>query len=403
MNSTEQNITPKITQRQQVTLLGEDAAEMLREYHWRRAFNLFECLMKDDDHGTKSAQPSIIPYVPGARRSIVYYGNQANGSYNHHNQINKFKGLYYYAWSNGVRNEEDAGQRVLMASSPNGLVWSDPWVVLDVPEGSPWAHNCVALYTTDEAMYVVIMSEETEHDETVTGMRRIKPEDAYIDIYKSTDGKAFTKAASLEKEIKWIFEAPRFTKNGELMCICATKTQGSGALIWQDGDICSTPKRVNITQPDGAWFPYGESTWYQLDSGRIIVFWRDESASCRLYWNYSDDGGHSFSTPILSDIPDSMSRVYAGRLADGRYFIVNNAVPILLDRRALTLMLSDDGIHYTKVYMINDDPAVMRCTGLLKANGHQYPCCLVDGNKLLVAYDAGKEDIMCEVIDTTLL
>lgn len=403
MKPTPENVMPRIEQTQRVYLLDDQTKEMLREYHWRRAFDLFECLMTDSDHGTKSAQPPIIPYVPGAKRSIVYYGNQANGSYNHHNQINKFKGLYYFAWSNGVRNEEDAGQRVLMASSADGVQWGEPVVVLDVPEGSPWAHNCVALYTTSEAMYIVIMSEETEHDETVTGMRRINPEDAYIDIYESRDGKQFEKVASLEKEIKWIFEAPRFTSQGQLMCICATKTQGSGALVWEDGDIRSTPKRVSIAQPDGAWFPYGESTWYQLDSGRIIVFWRDESASCRLYWNYSDDGGNSFSTPILSDIPDSMSRVYAGRLNDGRYFIVNNAVPLLLDRRALTLMLSDDGIHYNKVYMVNDDPAVMRCTGLLKANGHQYPCCLVDGNKLLVAYDAGKEDILCEVIDTTLL
>lgn len=403
MDHKNENITPGTASFQQVFLLGDEAREMLREYHWRRAFNLFECLMKDDDHGTKNTNPPIIPYIPGARRSIVYYGNRQNGSYNHHNQIGKFKGLYYYAWSNGIRNEEDAGQRVLMACSPDGLQWSEPLVVLDVPEGSQWAHNCVALYTTDEAMYVAIMSEETEHDETVTGMRRIKPEDAYIDIYKSTDAKTFTKAASLEKEIKWIFEAPRFTHQGKLMCLCATKTQGPGALVWDDGDICSQPRLVIIKQPDGAWFPYGESTWYQLDNGRIIVFWRDEGSSCRLYWNYSDDEGLSFSTPVLSDIPDSMSRAYAGRLADGRYFLVNNAVPILLDRRALTLMLSDDGIHYSKVYMINDDPSVMRCSGLLKANGHQYPCCQVDGNKLLVAYDAGKEDIMCEVIDTTLL
>lgn len=403
MEQIKESTAPRIETFQRAFLLGDEVRDMLQEYHWRRAFGLSECLMKDDDHGTKNAQPPIIPYIPGAKRGIVYYGNRQNGSYNHHNQIGKFKDLYYYAWSNGMRNEEDAGQRVLIASSADGLQWSEPWVVLDVPEGSQWAHNCVALYTTDDAMYVVIMSEETEHDETATGMRRVKPEEAYIDIYKSADAKTFTRAARLEKDIKWIFEAPRFTRQGKLMCMYTTKTQGPGALVWENGDICSEPRRVPITQPDGAWFPYGESTWYQLDSGRIIVFWRDETSSCRLYWNYSDDGGLSFSIPVLSDIPDSMSRAYAGRLADGRYFLVNNAVPILLDRRALTLMLSEDGIYFTKVYMINDDPDVMRCTGLLKANGHQYPCCQVDGNKLLVAYDAGKEDIMCEVIDTTLL
>ena len=105
--------------------------------------------------------------------------------------------------------------------------------------------------------------------------------------------------------------------------------------------------------------------------------------------------------PLLSDIPDSMSRLYAGRLSDGRFYLVNNAIPTLLDRRPLMLLLSDDGIQFNEVLMINDSPTEMRRKGLLEINGHQYPCCLVDGDRLFVAYDANKEDLMCEVIDTT--
>jgi hypothetical protein len=132
-----------------------------------------------------------------------------------------------------------------------------------------------------------------------------------------------------------------------------------------------------------------------------MVFWRDEGASCRVYVNHSDDGGLTWSTPLLSDIPDSMSRLYAGRLSDGRFYLVNNAIPTLLDRRPLVLLLSDDGVQFNDVVMINDSPSEMRRKGLLKINGHQYPCCLVDGDLLLVAYDANKEDLLCEVIDTT--
>jgi len=65
------------------------------------------------------------------------------------------------------------------------------------------------------------------------------------------------------------------------------------------------------------------------------------------------------------------------------------------------LLLSDDGIQFNDVLMINDSPTEMRRKGLLKINGHQYPCCLVDGDRLFVAYDANKEDLMCEVIDIT--
>lgn len=389
-----------IRNRPYARLLSEPVREALNEYHWRRVFNLFECLMKDDDHGAKGAEPPLIPYIPHTRRSVVYYGDRFHGSYNHHNQIAKFRGRYFYAWSNGFRNEEDAGQRVLIASSDDARSWSDPSIVLDVPEGSPWAHNCVAMHAEEDFLYVIIMSEETEHDETVTGMRRIKPEDAYVDCYRSADGVRFEKAFSYPKEIKWIFEAPRLTHEGRLLCVCATKHQGPAILLWPGNSLLDTPELVRVPEPEGAWFPYGESTWYQLDSGRIVCFWRDEGASCHLYVNTSDDGGRSWTVPALSDIPDSMSRLYAGRLADGRYYLVNNAIPTLLDRISLMLLLSRDGVCFDKVYCINDSPVEMRRKGLLKINGHQYPCCLVDGEKLIVAYDANKEDILCEIIDT---
>ncbi len=389
-----------VVTRKQAKLLAQNVREQLNEYHWQRVFYQFECLMRDDFHGPKGASPALIPYAPGAKRGVVYFGSEENGSYNHHNQINKFKGKYYYAWSNGFRNEEDAGQRVLVASSDNALHWSAPSVLLDVPAGSPWAHNCVALHTDDEAMYCVIMSEETEHDETVTGMRRVKPEDAYIDVYKTTDGTNWAKAFSFGTAIKWIFEAPRLTQDGRLMCVCNTKRDGPAIMLWPGKDICATPQLIHVPEPEGAWFPYGESTWYQLDCGRIMVFWRDEGASLRLYVNHSDDGGQTWSEPVLTDIPDSMSRLYAGRLTDGRYFLVNNAIGTLLDRTPLMLLLSDDGVLFSKVYIVNDTPCVMRRKGLLKANGNQYPCCLVDGDNLIVAYDENKEDIFVEVIDT---
>ncbi len=391
--------------RKEISMLSEQVTEQLREYRWRRNFGLFECLMKDDDHGTKGAEPALIPYIRDASRAVVYYGNAFHGSYNHHNQLTTFKGKLYYGWSNGFRNEEDAGQRVLMACSDDGRAWSDPWVVLDVEEGSPWAHNCVALHTTPDALYCVIMSEETEHDETVTGMRRIRPESAYIDVYRSADARHWEKAFSFGTRIKWLFEAPRLTQEGRLMCVCNTKSEGPAILLWPGDDICEKPEFIFVPEPEGAWFPYGESTWYQLDGtkekpGRIFIFWRDEGASCRVYVNWSDDNGHTFSEPVLSDIPDSMSRLYAGRLSDGRYFLVNNTNANLLDRGALTLLLSDDGYRFTKIYMINDSPTEMRRKGLLKVNGHQYPCCRVEKDKLLVGYDYNKEDIVCEVIDT---
>lgn len=393
----------KIVNRQEIKMLSPEVEEMLREYRWRRAFFLFECLMKDDDHGPKGVVPRIIPSI-NSKRSIVYYGNEFNGCYNHHNQIVKFKDKFYFAWSSGWYNEEDAGQRVLMSVSTDYChSWSQSWVVLAPEKGETIAHNCVALHVQDDAMYVFIMTEDTIHDETVTGMRRIKPDSHEVRIFKSTDTKNWEQVYTFGNKVKWIFEAPRLTKEGRLLCVCNTCHEGPAIMLWPGNDITETPEFIFVPEPEGASFPYGESTWYQLDNGRIVIFWRDEGASCRLYVNWSDDGGRTFSVPILSDIPDSMSRVYAGRLSDGRYYICNNAISMLLDRSPLMLMLSDDGFTFNKVYMINDGPTIQRYKGLLKINGYQYPCCLVDGDNLIVAYDANKEDPTVDVIDVTKL
>lgn len=390
----------KVVKRDYVKMLSPKVENDLREYRWRRAFFLNECLMKEDDHGPKSANPRIIPELDAPRR-VVYYGNETNGSYNHHNQIAKFQGKYYYAWSSGWRDEEAAGQRILMASSEDGRNWSEAWVVLAPEEGASIAHNCVALYPQGDTLYLAVMTEDTEHDETVTGMRRIKPDSHEVYLLKTQDLKNWTKAFTFGERLKWIFEAPRLTQEGRLMCVCNTVKEGPAVLLWPGADIEEEPEIVFIPEPEGASFPYGEATWYQLESGRIMIFWRDEGASCQLYVNWSDDGARTFSVPALSDIPDSMSRVYAGRLSDGRYYICNNALSILLDRSALTLLVSDDGMIFDKVYMINDGPTIQRCKGMLKVNGYQYPCCYADGAKLFIAYDANKEDPMVDVIDTT--
>ena len=36
-------------------------------------------------------------------------------------------------------------------------------------------------------------------------------------------------------------------------------------------------------------------------------------------------------------------------------------------------------------------------------NGYQYPCCLVDGDNLVVGYSVNKEDIECGIVDATAI
>ncbi|MHB1191365.1 MAG: exo-alpha-sialidase [Armatimonadota bacterium] len=379
-------------------MLSQDTDEKLKVFHMLSCFKNENCLLWNHDQGPRGRSEPIIPYAPFTR-SRVYTGTRETGSYNHHSQIAKLGDTYYLAWSNGVVNEEDLGQRILISSSSDGANWSEPVCVAGDRHGSR-IHNCVALHSTGDALYLVGMSEEIVSDAASVGMRRIESASTCMDIYVSQDGMAWRKEYSFGDRIRWIFEAPRLTSEGRLLCVCATSAGQPAILLWPGTDICADPEMISVPEPVGARFPYGESSWYQTDEGRIIMFWRDEGGSCRLYINYSDDGGRNWSTPSISDIPDSMSRVYVGRLSDGRYYLCNNAYSTLLDRDHLTLLLSSDGLTFDKVYMLIDDPTSQRLVGLLKTDGYQYPCCLEEDDKLIVAYSVNKEDIECGIVDT---
>jgi hypothetical protein len=389
----------KVTNRQHASMLSPEVAGSLSQFHWHWRFVDARCLMKDDDHGPQGMNPPIIPFAP-ATWSRVYTGLRETGSFNHHSQIVKFKGKYIFAFSNGIVNEEAQGQRIMISSSDDAVHWGEAICVAG-DKACSLAHNCVGMLATDDMLYIFGMSEDCITDASVVGMRRIVPNSTCIDVYGSKDGLNWDKVYSFGDKFQWIFEAPRLTKEGRRMCVCSTKRDGPAVLLWPGESVCADPEVIAIPQPEGAVFPYGESSWYQTEEGRIITFWRDEGGSCRLYVSYSDDNGHSWAPPMISDIPDSMSRVYAGRLADGRYFLVNNAFGTLLDRRHLMLLLSDDGLEFNKVFVLRDDPTSQRLNGILKVDGYQYPCCLVEKDKLFVGHSINKEDIECTIIDVT--
>ena len=60
------------------------------------------------------------------KQSIVYDSTVYGWTYSHHASLAYYKGKYYAMWSNGKSNEDDVGQRVLMASSLDAESWSKP-------------------------------------------------------------------------------------------------------------------------------------------------------------------------------------------------------------------------------------------------------------------------------------
>jgi hypothetical protein len=212
-------------------------------------------------------------------------------------------------------------------------------------------------------------------------------------MFISDDGKHWTER-DIAEDCHW-YEVPKLTREGRLMC-AGTRRGKPIVFLWPGDNPLEVPEIIEIPHDssrgmDSGRFPYGEASWYETDRGEIFMFHRNETDELRLRVALSEDGGRSWTHPMLSNIPDSKSRVSAGRLHDGRYFLINNAIADLLNRVPLMISVSQDGLKFEKQYFLLNEPTRVEFPGALKAHGYQYPCSLVEEHRLIVAYSVNKE------------
>lgn len=224
-----------------------------------------------------------------------------------------------------------------------------------------------------------------------------------LDVYTTQDLKRWDHHQDVASGV-YLFEGPRRTEEGLLLCSGCMVDDWSQAivLLWDDPEDPSTnPRIIKIPKTDG--LEPIQCTWYQTDDGKIWMYLRDGAFSCRLALSFSEDGGRSWSQPLLTDFPNTCSRPYAGKLPDGRYYLAGNNYQRLLDRRSMLIALSEDGTQFDSMYTIVSGNPTRRIEGKHKEDGYHYANCLADGNRLLVAYSYNKEDIEVAVTETDSL
>ncbi|NQT94275.1 MAG: exo-alpha-sialidase [Lentisphaerae bacterium] len=338
---------------------------------------------------------------PQARvtRSKVYYGNEAH-SYNHHHTLAKYGDHYLVSWSSGLAHEDHPGQQVRYAASTDGLQWGEDRVLAATDPDAGIVRNNVGMFAAGSALYALVGVCNTRGNRQL-GMCSMEAERMRLDVYRTSNLATWEQCEGVA-ERAYIFEAPRPTSAGTMLCYgSAIDDWRQGlVLLWDNTTDPSRPPRVvEIPKADG--LRPSQGTWYETEDGRLWMFLRDGAFSCRLALTFSDDGGASWSQPLFTDFPNTCSRAYAGRLADGRYYVAGNNYTRLLDRRTMLLALSADGTEYDRMFTVVTGDTSRRIEGKHKEDGYHYANCLADGDRLLLAYSYNKEDIDVAVIDTT--
>jgi len=138
-----------------------------------------------------------------------------------------------------------------------------------------------------------------------------------------------------------------------------------------------------------------EPSWFFRADNAVVMVFRDQNSTFRRLASLSRDRGITWSTPVVTDMPDSRSKQSAGNLPDGTAFQVGNPVDTNI-RIPLAVSLSHDGQVFDKAFVLRkggSDLQARRYTGTSKTPGYSYPKSMVWQGSLYVSYATNKEDV----------
>ena len=337
----------------------------------------------------------------------LYRAQKNNWSYCHHAFICFFKGRFYAMWSNGRVHEDDCGQRVLISSSHNAKVWSPQVPLYDSLQGDL---NEVVL--TAGGFYI-----GKEQLIAYAGCYEYAPENVtenhYIEINKlhkrtrllaktSFDGIRWSKAVEIGLPIV-PNHGPQRLNSGRLMItggfMFPYSDESDGISGWKIGgiypkdwkDVYDDSEGVNIFQQRrGGGVFLCEGAFYQTDDDVIHMLLRSDKSN--LWATESRDNGETWCQPYETCFSNCNSKLHAGRLPDGRFYVVSNPDPDS-ERCPLTLCTSEDGENFDREYIIASDRTQKRISGLHKNGIYGYPHSLIHNDCLYVICSIHKEDI----------
>ncbi|WP_297088193.1 glycosyl hydrolase family 65 protein [uncultured Draconibacterium sp.] len=146
---------------------------------------------------------------------------------------------------------------------------------------------------------------------------------------------------------------------------------------------------------------YKAFSYYHLPNGNVMGLWKHALTAC------STDEGKTWTVPLRAPgFVNANAKIWGQRTNDGKYVTVYNPSEF---RWPLALSISNDGVEYDKLLLVNGEITTMRYGGNYKSYGPQYVRGIVEGNgvpadkNLWVAYSMNKEDMWISRVKVPVL
>ena len=316
--------------------------------------------------------------------------------YAHHPSIANFRGKLVAIWSNGIKDEDSPGQRVLFAVADNFENWTKP-AVLAEPSATRDTLNVLTaagLYVYKDTLVAYYGEYEKRRTNThlwakysLDAIHWSKPIDMHLPLIPNHGPEALQNGRLI---ISGNFSFP-YTDVKDGLSGWKMGSFYPPELYVQDNSATFYAPAKKLGLP-----PLCEGSFYQTDDGITHMLLRVTGTGWKgkLWLTDSKDNGATWSKPVETPFTDNDSKFHFGRLPDKRFYYVG--IPDTLhhyDRTPLVLALSKDGRYFNKNYIIADEPYALKKPGLWKGGQYGYPHTMIYQGYFYVIVSRQKESI----------
>ncbi|GGH60442.1 hypothetical protein HNQ91_000849 [Filimonas zeae] len=325
-------------------------------------------------------------------------------TYNHAPMLAYWNNKYYLEYLSDPVGEHIPPGQTLLVTSADGYNWDKPVILFPpykIPDGTKKAdypgvakdlyatmHQRIGFYTASNkrllalAYYgITLDAKDDPNDGNGIGrvVREIKADGSFGPIYFIRYNHAFN-----EKNTSY----PFYTSSKDKAFVQACNELLTKPLMMQQW--------VEEGDRDDALIPlkkqYKAFSFYHLPDGRVAGLWKYALTSIS-----KNDGKTWEYNPLRAPgFVNANAKIWGQRTPDGRYATVYNPSEF---RWPLAISVSDDGLNYKNLLLVNGEITAMRYGGNYKSYGPQYVRGIQEGdgvtpgNRFWVTYSMNKEDI----------
>jgi hypothetical protein len=330
--------------------------------------------------------------------------NTTSWTYNHAPMLAYWNNTFYLEYLSNPVGEHIAPGQTLLQSSKDGYNWSNPVVVFPpykitdgfVKEGKKdTAKNAFAVMHQRFGFYIsknkslfalayygiALVKDDDPNDGNGIGrvIREIKADGSFGPVYFLRYNHSFN-----EKNTSYPFYKSSNDKN--LVAACE-EILSTPLLMMQTVEEGDRNDPLIPLQKDFKAFNY-----YHLPNGNVVALWKYALTSI------SKDEGRTwqYNPTRAPGFVNANAKIWGQKTSDGKYATVYNPSEF---RWPLALSVSDDGLKYKNLLLVNGEITSLRYGGAYKSYGPQYVRGIqemdgkpADGN-MWVTYSMNKEDI----------